>query len=101
MRLALVIASILLILGHVCELPLATGIVGHAEASEADEHGDVIHGGSCEAATTDSAIPFSTLPAAGIALEDAPGHTLARPPIVVVAPTVSPPLFLLHAALLI
>ena len=101
----LIALGVVLLLGHVCELPLHEPLVlAHAEAGDAHGHDDSVHAGSCEAvATTTSDVPSST-PLADVTVP-------CRHLVVAVADVVhgaavdasppSPPLFLLHAALLI
>jgi hypothetical protein len=110
LRAALVVVCALLLLGHVCELPLHHSVLaaaGHgagAHEHPAGGHGHaVVEEGSCEAASTVS--PHLVAPAVAGSLS-APGAPVAAsrdcpsaPARSVVAP--SPPLFLLHAALLI
>lgn len=102
---ALIVVSVLLMLGHVCDLPIETLLtIGHAEAGEHDSHGDSVHTGSCEAVTpSDSAPPPTQRAASGALLFGLPvaAQTVARHVASPSAPSPSPPLFLLHAALLI
>lgn len=101
----LIVLGMVLVLGHVCELPVeALTMTGHAEAGECDRHGDSVHAGSCEAVTTvggmSSAVqlvvgdlPLSDLPV--------PTHDVARD-LPSASSSPSPPLlFLLHVVLLI
>ena len=100
----LVGVAMFVVLGHVCALPVhvhAGAVTTHSE--DHPEHGDeAAHGGSCEALR---ASPISEAPAlipTGFVLPVISGpktqlaHATLAP-----APTSSPPLFLLHAALLI
>jgi hypothetical protein len=99
----LLIIAIIAVLGHVCVLPLHAHMVPAADHGSHDETpGDSVHTASCDALKSTSATP-SIIPIA------------AWTPILVVEPGArrlvgsaretagaeSPPLFLLHAALLI
>ena len=97
--------AVFVVLGHVCALPVhvhAGAVTTHAE--DHPEHGgdEAAHGGSCEAlrASTNSDAP--ALIPTGFVLhvisspETRLAHATQAP-----APASSPPLFLLHAALLI
>jgi hypothetical protein len=106
-RSLLVGLGLFVVLSHVCALPVhATGLatlVGHThgaqDRSSADES---VHGASCEAVRSTFAVTPPVLPAAPAAPVSAATHRvqspLARP---VFAFATSPPLFLLHASLLI
>jgi hypothetical protein len=101
----LVGVAVFVVLGHVCALPVhahAGAVTTHSE--DHPEHGgdEAAHGGSCEAlrASTNSDAP--ALIPTGFVLHVVSGpkirlaHATLTP-----TPTSSPPLFLLHAALLI
>jgi hypothetical protein len=99
--------SLLVVLGHVCALPVhAAGLatlVGHTHGPHAEPSADdSVHGSSCEAvrSTFTVAPPVLTVtPATPARLAT---HRAQRPPdrpLAAFAP--SPPLFLLHASLLI
>jgi hypothetical protein len=101
-RWPLIVLAVLLVLGHVCELPIETLLPeGHAEAGEHGGHGDAVHAGSCEAVMTADGVPQPAPPAAGDLVPSGPPEltpTVGRQ----IASTSAPPpssLFLLHAAL--
>ena len=105
-RWLLMVLGVLLVLGHVCELPTeALLTTGHAEAGEHDSHGDSIHAGSCEAVTTAGGASVAVpLTAGDLPLSDrlAPTHNVARGVLPTrSSPSPAPALFLLHLALLI
>ena len=99
--------SLFVILSHVCALPVdATGLatlVGHTHgAHDESSSDDALHGASCEAlrptfTATPSVLPATSTMPAGLVTQIVP-RPLDRP-FPVFAP--SPPLFLLHASLLI
>jgi hypothetical protein len=101
----LVGVAIFVIFGHVCAAPFhahAGALTTHSE--EHPEHGsdESAHGGSCEALRTTLSLDAPALPATGIVLT--PLSALRSPTALATdapVPTSSPPLFLLHAALLI
>jgi len=97
--------SILIVLGHVCALPVHAhvgAVTPHTEDQPERGGDEAIHDGSCEALRTDSNVNAPALQTTGIALsvigseEVHRAHTTLAP----AAPS-SPPLFLLHSALLI
>ena len=97
----LVGVAVLVVLGHICALPVHAhaGIVTtHAE--DHPEHGSdgTAHGGSCEALKATSNIALAALPAVrvDVALLMALLTEAAAPS---TTPAESPPLFLLHAVL--
>src|SRR5262245_20973077 len=101
----LVSVAVFVVMGHICAGPIhahAGTLTTHSE--DHPEHGsdEAAHGGSCEALRTSASIDLPALPAAGLdvvlitALREVAGVPPTAP-----APDTSPPLFLLHAALLI
>jgi hypothetical protein len=102
--LALLIVAIIAVLGHVCVLPV------HAHILPVEHHGshgdgpadDSVHTASCDALKSTSATP-SIVPAATWSPLVVVAHV--RPRLFDTSPATahaeSPPLFLLHAALLI
>ena len=101
----LVVVAVFVVIGHVCAGPIhahAGTLTTHSE--DHPEHGsdEAAHGGSCEALRTTTNLDLPALPAARLdvvlvsVLRDA-----ATVPAAVPMPDTSPPLFLLHAALLI
>ncbi|HEV8616116.1 MAG TPA: hypothetical protein VGU22_11550 [Methylomirabilota bacterium] len=107
----LFVIGIVAIVGHVCALPThthvsaAAGTHGHADAADSREgepSEDAVHAASCDAVRT----PTSTVPApVGIVARYIEPHETVRSTAArraaPVAVMFSPPLFLLHAALLI
>jgi hypothetical protein len=101
----LVGVAIFVVLGHICAAPIhahAGAVTTHSEDHPESGSDEAVHGGSCEALRADSHVnvpaPHPTgmvLPVIGD-LERLRAHPTSTP-----APTSSPPLFLLHAALLI
>jgi hypothetical protein len=98
------LAAILAVVGHVCVVPLhahATPVGGHGSHDhDADDHS--VHTASCEALKSSSPVVVTTLVVALTPLRAGP--TLVRhayDDVAVVTGVPSPPLFLLHAALLI
>jgi hypothetical protein len=102
---ALLIVAIVAVLGHVCVLPLhahAAPVDGHGSHSE-DSSDNSVHAASCDAlkatSPTSSIVPIAT----SMPLVVVEPVSLRRPldRDAVRAHAESPPLFLLHAALLI
>jgi hypothetical protein len=100
---ALLIVAIIAVLGHVCVLP------GHTHILPVEDHGshgdaadDSVHAASCDALKSTSATP-SIVPVASwsplVAVEPLKLRVFDASPATAYAE--SPPLFLLHAALLI
>ena len=101
----LVGVAIFVVLGHICADPVhvhAGAVTTHTEDDPDSGADDAAHGGSCETLRADFDFYMPALLPAGILLSivSAPEiyRALATP---TPAPTSSPPLFLLHAALLI
>src|SRR2546427_3269747 len=101
----LVGVAIFVVLGHICASPIhahAGAVTTHSEDHPESGSDEAAHGGSCEALRADSDVDAPALLPTGIvlpvlgALETLRAHPTSAP-----APTSSPPLFLLHAALLI
>src|SRR2546425_10425770 len=97
--------AIFVVLGHICAAPIhahAGAVTTHSEDHPQSGSDEGAHGGSCEALRADSDVDAPALLPAGIVLpvlgdlEALRAHPTSAP-----APTSSPPLFLLHAALLI
>jgi hypothetical protein len=98
------LAAILAVVGHVCVVPVhahATPVRGHGSHDhDADDHS--VHTASCEALKSSSPVVMPTLVLALAPLTAPPTllrHAYDDVAVVTCAP--SPPLFLLHAALLI
>ena len=99
----LVSVAIFAVMGHICAGPFhahAGTVTTHSEDHPAQGSDDVAHGGSCEAL---KATPNIDLPALPVARFNVVPLTviltvIARP---LPSPDTSPPLFLLHAVLLI
>lgn len=101
-----VLLGVLLMLGHVCELPVESlAVVGHAEANGGHDHDGALHAGSCEAATTTASSLHVAAPPADVMPRSLDGVIVVadvlRDVTAATSPPSSPPLFLLHAALLI
>jgi hypothetical protein len=101
----LVSVAIFVVLGHVCALPVhvhAGAAMTHTEDHPERGSDEATHGGSCEALRTSSNVNAPALLPTGVAPlvigspEIHRAHATPPP-----APASSPPLFLLHAALLI
>ena len=103
----LVALGLFVVLSHVCVLPVdATGLAtlaGHTHgAHDESSSDDALHGASCEAVRSTFAATPPVLPAASTTPARLVAPSVPRPLVsrlAVVAP--SPPLFLLHASLLI
>ena len=103
---ALLIVAIIAVLGHICVLPVhahAVPIEGHGSHDD-DPSDNSVHTASCDALKTASATPSivlvpMTVPAINVEPVSLKGHAFDAAPIS--ARLDSPPLFLLHAALLI
>jgi hypothetical protein len=101
----LVAIAVFVVVGHICAGPIhahAGALTTHSE--DHPEHGsdEAAHGGSCEALRTTTGLDLPALPAARldvvlVAVLRAAGAVPAAAP----TPDTLPPLFLLHAALLI
>lgn len=99
----LVAVAILVVMGHICAGPFhahAGTVTTHSEDHPEQSGDQAAHGGSCEALRTTTSIDLPALPM--IRLDVTPVTAIltviARP---LPAPDTSPPLFLLHAVLLI
>ena len=99
--------GLFVILTHVCALPAHAAaldtLLGHTDAAhEAESTDESVHGGSCEAVRSTFAVqsPMAPVPAAVsvtvVTRPVRPALEHSRP-----AAATSPPLFLLHASLLI
>lgn len=101
-RWLLLVATMLVLFGHVCALPLADpgGAPAH-RGLPGDEHG-AIHAASCDAVLAQST-GCPALPALTVHTKDAASLTVIPAPLPdrPIAPVSSLSLFLLHAALLI
>jgi hypothetical protein len=103
---ALLIVAIVAALGHICVLPVhahAVPIEGHGSHDD-DASENSVHTASCDALRTASATPSivlvpTTVPAINVEPVSLKGHAFDAAPLS--AHPHSPPLFLLHAALLI
>jgi hypothetical protein len=86
------------LIGHVCTLPLH----GHPATEEHHETGDSVHGASCEVLRSTPSLTWYPI-VDRAAIVDVPVETCSGALQVVSTPLSvhSPPLFLLHAALLI
>src|SRR5262249_33813398 len=101
----LVAIAVFVVLGHICAAPFhahAGALTTHSEDHPEGGSGEAAHGGSCEALKTTSNVDLPLLPSARIEIVF-PFELFGRPTIAasVPAPDTSPPLFLLHATLLI
>ena len=103
----LLVLGLFVLLGHVCALPVhATGLAtlaGHTHgAHEESSAADSLHGASCEAVRSTFTVAPPVLPATPTTPARLVAHIVQRPlarPLPAFA--TSPPLFLLHASLLI
>lgn len=103
---ALLIVAIIAVLAHVCVLPVhahAVPVEGHGSHHD-DSSDNSVHTASCDALKTASATPSiilvaTAVPVAGVEPVSLKGHAFDAAP--VRTHSGSPPLFLLHAALLI
>jgi len=101
----LVGVAFFVVLGHVCAAPIhahAGAVTTHSEDHPERGSDEAAHGASCEALRADSHFDAPTLRQTSIALQaigdfERLSFRLTPAPV----PTSSPPLFLLHAALLI
>jgi hypothetical protein len=99
----LVAIAILVVMGHICAGPFhahAGAVTTHSEDHPERGSDEAAHGGSCEALKATPNIDLPALPAARLDVMQltAISTAIARP---LPAPDTSPPLFLLHAVLLI
>jgi hypothetical protein len=108
-RWGIVVAAIAVLLGHICAVPgdAEPALLLHDHAANAEHEdgtdGDAVHAGSCEMARASAApssspvLSWSALPSQEVSVQ-----RLERVSALPVAPhATSPPLFLVHAALLI
>jgi hypothetical protein len=108
-RWGVVVAAIAVLLGHICAGPLEAETVRlldhHASGAEHEHGGDgeAVHAGSCEMTRPLAASSFSGVPSSStLPRYEVPVQRLERARAFPVAPhATSPPLFLVHAALLI
>ena len=101
----LVAVAVFVVFGHICAAPFhahAGTVTTHSEDHPESGSDEAAHGGSCEALRADSDVDAPALLPTGIVLPIIGDlETLRAHPTSVPVPTSSPPLFLLHAALLI
>ena len=101
----LVGVAIFVVLGHICAAPFhahAGAVTTHSEDHPESGRDEAAQGGSCEALRADSDVDVPALLPTGVVLPVIGDlETLRAHPTSSTAPTGSPPLFLLHAALLI
>ena len=101
----LVGVALFVVLGHICAAPFhahAGAVTTHSEDHPESGSDEAAHGGSCEALRADSAVDAPALLPTGIVLPVVRNLEALHPhPTSAPAPASSPPLFLLHAALLI
>jgi hypothetical protein len=101
----LVGVAIFVVFGHICAAPFhahAGAVTTHSEDHPESGSDEAAHGGSCEALRADSDVDAPALLPTGIVLPIIGDlETLRTHPTSAPASTSSPPLFLLHAALLI
>ena len=106
-RLGLVAIAIVAILGHVCAPVVghADPVIAHTESHHHDHDGhdgDILHAASCEALRPPVVqAPLVTQLMAAPRIEIVPVRTTASKTELFVIATSPPPLYLLHAALLI
>jgi hypothetical protein len=99
----LVAVAIFLAIGHICAGPVhshAGTVTTHSEDDPGQGSDEAAHGGSCEALRTTPSVALPALPAVRLDV------VVITPVLTAVAtalpaPDTSPPLFLLHAVLLI
>ena len=99
----LVAIAVLVVMGHICAGPFhahAGTVTTHTEDHSERGSDEAAHGGSCEALRATPSIDLPALPAARLDVVPFTGilTPITRP---LPAPGTSPPLFLLHAVLLI
>ena len=105
-RLSVVVLAVVMLLGHICILPTHRHVETapwHSDEAQPHDAGEAVHAGSCEALRS-SGIACPAVLAVSEFIVMTPGEPLKQligrggtSPL----PTGSPPLFLLHAALLI
>lgn len=97
--------AIFVVLGHICAAPFhahAGAVTTHGEDHPEGGSDEAAHAGSCEALRADFGLHTPALLPSGIVLPVVRDPEINHAqPTQVSAPTSSPPLFLLHAALLI
>ena len=100
----LVSVAIFVVFSHICAAPFhahAGAVTTHSEDHPESGSDEAAHGGSCEALRADSDVDAPALPAGIVLPVIGDLETLRAHPTSVPVPTSSPPLFLLHASLLI
>jgi hypothetical protein len=101
----LVGAAIFVVLGHICAAPVhahAGAVTTHSEDHPESGADDAAHGGSCETLRADFNFHAPALVPAGLVLPIVSDPEIRDALVASVPePASSPPLFLLHAALLI
>jgi hypothetical protein len=105
-RISVVIFAVVMLLGHICVLPTHRHVEtapGHGDEAQPHDADEAVHAGSCEVLRS-SGIACPAVVAISAFIVPTPGEPLKQligrrgmPSL----PTPSPPLFLLHAALLI
>jgi hypothetical protein len=108
-RWGIVLTAIAILLGHICAVPVDAGAVplldhhGTGSEHEHGSEGEAVHAGSCEMAAASSSAWSSAGPSwSALPRPEVPAPRRERAAALPVAPhAMSPPLFLVHAALLI
>jgi hypothetical protein len=105
LSLLLIAVAVFSALAHICAGPLhahAAAVTAHEDHHSEHGDGDIGHGGSCEGVTSTAIVAAPAVASALTGIAIAHGAARSAPRLLAVpAPTSSPPLFLLHAALLI
>ena len=102
-RLTVLLLSVAMLVGHICVLPTHRHVEtspSHGDEAQSHDADDAVHSGSCEALRSTClpvlAISAFVVPTAVYPLNESVSRDSISP-----RPTASPPLFLLHAVLLI
>jgi hypothetical protein len=104
-RLSVLLLAVAMLVGHICVLPTHGHVETapwHGDEAQPQDADEAVHAGSCEALPSSGmACPVLTIPAFVVATPVNPLNQWVGRSVMSPRPTPSPPLFLLHAALLI
>jgi hypothetical protein len=105
-RLTVLLLAVVMLVGHICVLPIHSHVEAspsHGDEAQPHDADDAVHAGSCEALRSSGTAcpPLLTISAFVVPTAVYPLNEWVSRCSISPRPTASPPIFLLHAALLI
>jgi hypothetical protein len=105
-RLTVLLLAVVMLVGHICVLPIHSHVEAspsHGDEAQPHDADDAVHAGSCEALRSSGTAcpPLLTISAFVVPTAVYPLNEWVSRGSISPRPTASPPIFLLHAALLI